>query len=101
MDENIIRFIKPLSKDEARKIISELAQKGAVILTGHSRERMTERDISFVQVLNCLMKGVVTEGPSTAKDGQKMTVERIAAGEPLTVVCVLRGDPDVLVVTVY
>lgn len=99
--KNILPFRQSLSVDEAKKYATQLAEEGKVILTHHARERMVERDVSFEQILNCLKKGIICEGPSGCKDGYKITMERMAAGEQLYVVCVLQFSFDALIVTVF
>lgn len=46
---------KKLNKEEARKLVTKLANEGRVILTSHARERLLERHIIFNDVLNVLL----------------------------------------------
>jgi hypothetical protein len=62
---------------------------------------MQKRRITRTQVDSCLLKGVITEGPSLdQKGGWRCTMTRLAAGEEieLSVAIVL---PRLLVITVY
>lgn len=46
---------KKLNKEQARKLVYKLAVSGKVILSGHARTRLIERNIIFNDVLNVLL----------------------------------------------
>lgn len=98
---NIVPLRKIPTVNEARNIARTLSQQGLVKLSGHAREKMAERDINFDQILTCLEKGIVAEGPYETFDGWKATFKRVAAGELLHVECVMQFTQKALIVTVY
>jgi hypothetical protein len=95
--------VKPfrLSADAALKRIRELAEDSRnVFITRHALQRMVERQITRLQVIECLLRGVVSEGPALDPHGNwKCTLRRFAAGQELEVVVALQGS--LIVITVY
>jgi len=90
-----------LSRSDAIKLVRELAADSANVgLTHHCRERMQERDITLRQILNCLQKGTVTEGPAIDKYGNwKMDIYR--AGDDLTCAVAIEWSSHLIVITVF
>lgn len=87
---------------EAEKIIRELAQAGQIIWTGHCKQRMKERGITTPQIINCLIKGRVTEPPFLVNEnggGYETRLEKGTAGDWLRVVVCLRFDQKIAIVT--
>ena len=74
-----------------------------VFFTRHALERMKQRTISDVQVLDCLRHGVIQRPPTEdANNGfLKCRMEHFGSARNLAVVVGLdRNDPDLLIVTV-
>lgn len=95
-----------MDRPKVQAMLAELAEDSAnVIVTHHAQERMDERGITWRQVVRCLAKGTITEGPAPdLKGGWKLTVEAISAGEPLAVVAAVTEDHQgnkAIVVTAY
>ncbi|DBA08415.1 TPA: DUF4258 domain-containing protein [Pseudomonas aeruginosa] len=86
----------PLSKRKALEIIREIAQtSGRVFYTKHARGRMQERCISMPDVMDCLEKGQITEGPFQPPNGSwQFTIAWFRAGSPLQVVGAIDTDED-------
>lgn len=59
--DNIVPLHQIPSKLEAEKIIKALTKKGKISWSTHCKERMEQRGITTPQIINCLMKGTVTE----------------------------------------
>jgi hypothetical protein len=80
-----------------------LAKEGLIGWTKHAKERMIERGISTLQVISCLMKGKITEGPVYTHEkggGYRITFDKICAGHSVRVVSVLSSIEKLLIVTV-
>lgn len=91
----------------AQQIIQEIVTDTAKVhFTHHARERMSERDITFREVINCLSKGNISEGParSIRKGTWEMTFKILSAGEQISVVVALDSDEQgnyIIVITVF
>jgi hypothetical protein len=74
-----------LSKQQALAVIREFARNSEnVIPVGHARQRMQQRRFTRRQMMICLQKGVVTEGPAINSRGHwQVNVTRLAAGEEM------------------
>lgn len=76
-----------------------------VFFTKHAQTRFEERDISTLDVLDCLRHGRVVEGPAqSAKGNWQFTVSRFCAGEVVTVAGALELDEAgdyIIVITAY
>lgn len=75
-----------LSGHAALRIIRTAAADSAnVFLTIHASVRMRQRNITMTQLLACLRKGRISEGPAkdVMKGGWKCTVEHYTAGEQI------------------
>ena len=99
-------ILAPLSGQMALKIIRDAAvDSSRVFLTHHANARMRERRITLTQVLRCLQKGRLTEGPApdAMKGGWKCTVEHYTAGEQVGVaVGIESAQADgIVVITVF
>ena len=68
-DSNVVPLMTVPSKAEAREMINELIELGHVDWDGHALEMMQKRDISTVNVLNCLQKGIITDNPYPVRLG--------------------------------
>lgn len=102
---NIVPLHKTPTKAEALKILRELTALGMVSLSKHARQRMMERKVNFPQILTCLAKGQITDGPVVANKngddgGYEITVERSTAGEYLRLGICLKFSQTAKVITV-
>lgn len=62
MADNVIPL--ELTAQHAQRLIKSLARDSAnVYFTEHAKKRMKQRHITNAQVLKCLSKGRITEGP--------------------------------------
>lgn len=61
----------------------------------HAKVRMVERDITMPDVMECLKKGQITEGPAQMPGGDwRFTISWFRAGSPLQVVGAIDVDTD-------
>ncbi len=100
---NIIPFPKVPSSSEAEKIIKQLVTQGKFSWSEHCKQRMKERKITTPEIINCLLKGRITETPffSHANGGGYETrMEKGTAGDWLRVVVCLKLSQKLLVITV-
>lgn len=96
---NVIAF-SPRAEVRVRKLVGE----GKIAWTKHAKERMKERGITIQQILNCLSKGRIIEGPfQTLREGggEEVTIEKMTAGEQLRVAACLKPNETVLVITAF
>lgn len=84
-----------LSAPKALRLIREVAQDSSrVILTDHARQRMRKRRINLPQVLNCLLKGQIDEGPALDIHGNwACSVRWRHAGDFIKVAVAIKHDP--------
>jgi hypothetical protein len=84
---------KRLTKDYAQRLVHQWAVNSDDVEfeKRHCLKRMRQRNISPRQVLDCLRKGVITEGPYVdQKSGEwKVNITRCPPGEELTCSVVL------------
>ena len=83
-----------LSAPQVLRLIREVAQDSfRVIVTDHARQRMRQRKINLVQVINCLLKGQIDEGPSLDTHGNWVcSVRWRHAGDFIKVAVALKHD---------
>jgi hypothetical protein len=66
---------------------------------------MRKRRITRTQVMRCLLRGEITEGPARSMKGNwEMRIETISAGNAIQVVAALErtdGEGHIVVVTTY
>ncbi|MCX2901322.1 DUF4258 domain-containing protein [Pseudomonas mandelii] len=86
----------PLSRQKARDIIREISTESQrVFYSRHARSRMIEREISMPDVMDCLRRGQITDGPYPAPGGDwRFTISWFRAGSPLQVVGAIDVDDD-------
>ncbi|MGY4493512.1 DUF4258 domain-containing protein [Pseudomonas sp. TE3610] len=86
----------PLPKQTALRMIRQIAlDSGRVVYTAHARQRMSEREITLPDVMECLSKGQITEGPAIMPKGDwRFTISWFRAGSPLQVVGAIDIDED-------
>jgi hypothetical protein len=97
-----------LSRPSALHLIREVAEKDTarVIFTNHALKRMRQRKITTMQVLACLRKGQIVEGPAPSIKGNwECKLRWQQAGDIVTVVVAIDQHPvtgeKVLIITVY
>ena len=86
------RFVRALAVDSAK-----------VFITEHARDRMQERGVTDLEVIECLRRGVIQRPPQLdRKTGHlKCRVEHFGPSRNLAVMAALDDlHPDVVVVTV-
>jgi Domain of unknown function (DUF4258) len=93
----------PLSRVKALALVREWSANSAhVQFSLHARKRMAQRHISPRVVLACLAKGHIVEGPSMNVHGDwEVALHFRHAGRTVHVVCALRIERRVMVITVY
>jgi hypothetical protein len=96
------RYPARISKHEALRIIRETAAESArVFLTHHAEKRLRRRKVTLQQVIECLLKGVIVEGPAPSlKGGWECAMERSVAGDHVKVAVVIDDDGDLIIKTV-
>ena len=92
-----------LSRPEALRVIRAIAADSAgIVLLGHARRRMKERGFSRADIIGCLQRGSITEGPfMNARGNWQVTMSRLAVGEEMQCVAAIDWATQVLVITVY
>jgi len=83
-----------LSAPKALRIIREVAQDSSrVILTDHAKARMQVRRINLPQVLSCLLKGQIDEGPALDIHGNwTCSLRWRHAGDSIKVAIAIKHD---------
>lgn len=104
-ESNVLAF--DLNKTRAEQLLREIAKDSArIVFTQHAKSRMDKRRITHTQVIRCLTKGHIIEGPARdIKGNWKMTLEILTAGTVVKTVAALDYDTTrqnyVIVVTVF
>jgi hypothetical protein len=92
---------------DAKRAVRKLAEADQIAFTDHAKIRDPARGklpLTREQVKNCLIHGVITEGPAQdikEPNGWKMRVTRLRDQEKHEVACVLVIDKHVLIITGY
>jgi hypothetical protein len=86
----------PLPKKKALEIIRELSEVSErIFYSPHAKARMIERGVNMPDVMDCLGKGQITEGPFQQPGGDwRFTISWFKAGSPLQVVGAIDIDDD-------
>lgn len=86
----------PLPKKKALEIIRELSEVSErIFYSPHAKVRMIERGVTMPDVMDCLGKGQITEGPFQQPGGDwRFTISWFRAGSPLQVVGAIDVDDD-------
>ena len=96
-----------LSPATALRIVGQLAKdSNKVFFVAHALMRMRQRKISRPQVLACLLRGGLIEGPAIdVKGNWRFTMRYVAAGDTVSVVVALdwqvQSSSHVLIITVF
>jgi len=98
---DIVKLTARLSAKDVKELIRELAKNGEISLSSHARDRMKERGITMMQVLNCLSKGEFLEVAYSHDygGGYIASLRRMVAGERIKVVVSLKLNKKLLVIT--
>ena len=101
----VLKFELPrpdkLSRQQAQDLIRSLAMEGRVVFTGHGKARKDQRTSSLA-VMTCLQKGFVRDDPYLSLRGDwRAEMNRVTAGNDLTVCVALDWGKKVIVVTTY
>lgn len=90
-----------LSATAAARVIAEMAADPArVIYSAHAEQRMLERGITPVEVLDCIKKGLITEGPFiNLRSSWQMRSTRKAHQRTLHVVSAIEWQERVVIIT--
>lgn len=102
MAENVVPLT--LTSAKALEIIRDAAaDSGRVIFTDHAQRRMRKRRITLAQVLTCLRRGVIVEAPywDSVHGTWPVTMERLTAGERVTVGMAIDLTKRVIIVTAF
>lgn len=92
---------------DAKRAVRKLAEADQIAFTAHAKIRDPARGkfpLTREQVKNCLMHGVITEGPTQdirEQNGWKMRITRLRDQEEHEVACVLIVEKHVLIITGY
>ncbi|MFI5021151.1 MAG: DUF4258 domain-containing protein [Alphaproteobacteria bacterium] len=85
-----------------RIIRSIAADSSRVVWLAHAKRRMRQRRITPAQAISCLKKGVIIEGPALDSKGYwRSTMQRLSAGEEVTVVVSFKSHDRALVISVF
>ena len=96
-----------MNKADAKKAVRKLAESDQIAFTLHAKLRNPAAGkfpLTREQVKNCLIHGVITEGPAPdikEADGWKMRITRLRETEQHEVACVLIVEKNVLIITGY
>lgn len=96
-----------MDRAAAKNAVRALALGDSIVFTLHAKKRSPAHGklpLTREQVKNCLIHGVVTEGPAPdlkEPNGWKMRITRVRDQEKHEVACVLIVDKNVLVITGY
>ncbi|HJT14810.1 MAG TPA: hypothetical protein VJ790_19460 [Dongiaceae bacterium] len=96
-----------MDKASAKNAVKALALGDRIVFTLHAKKRDPARGkfpLTREQVKNCLIHGVVTEGPAPdlkEPNGWKMRLTRLRDQERHEVACVLIVNRNVLIITGY
>lgn len=92
-----------LSKPKALSLVRELAgDSGNVIFSNHALRRMRQRRVTPKMVLQCLLLGMIVEGPVLGLKGTwELAIQRMAAGERLRVALAIDLPSRLIIITVY
>jgi hypothetical protein len=92
-----------LSRQQALAVIREFAKDSMdVFAVGHAMQRLKQHRFTRRQMMTCLQRGIITEGPALNSRGHwQVNVTRMAAGEEMTCVVVIEWDQRLVVRTVF
>lgn len=91
------------SRPKALGLVRELAKdSGKIVFMPHALKRMRQRHITAKMVSECLMRGVIVEGPVFSLKGTwELAMQRMAAGNKLHVALAIDLPSRLIIITVY
>jgi Domain of unknown function (DUF4258) len=92
-----------LSKAKALELVRSIAtDSGNVGFSQHALKRMRQRKVTPKEVLDCLLLGVIVEGPALNLKGDwELALQRMGGGRRLRVAIAIDVPKRVIVITVY
>ena len=92
-----------LTRPKALTLVRQLAaDSGNVVFVTHALRRMKLRKISPKEVIGCLLRGVIVEGPALGIKGTwELAMERTGAERRLHVALAIDLPKRLVVITVY
>jgi Domain of unknown function (DUF4258) len=92
-----------LSKPKSLALVRELAAvDGNVIFTLHALKRMRLRNVTPFEILQCLRKGVIVEGPALGVKGNwELALQRLGGNRKVRVAVAIDMPKRLIVITVY
>ncbi len=96
-----------MSANTALKIIKGLAIDSAnVFLIDHAKKSMKKRHITLSQIIQCLLKGAITEGPyrDIGSGNWRVRMEHYSSGQCIKVVAELMTNSNnekIIVITTF
>lgn len=103
--KNILSF--DMSANKTLKIIKALAIDSAnVFLIDHAKKSMKKRHITLHQIIQCLLNGVITEGPyrDIRSGNWRVRMEHYSAGQCIKVVAEImtnNNNEKIIVITTF
>jgi hypothetical protein len=89
-------LVEPISPPDARRLIREILQNGAVVFSRHAEEEMAKDNLTMVDVTNVLRGGVVDPG-ELEKGSWRY---RVRTGR-IAVIVAFRSETELRVVTAW
>jgi hypothetical protein len=92
-----------LTKDAALEMVRDLAKDSSNVVPQkpHCEEKMLKRRVTLRQVIECVRRGTITEGPfRNPKGNWQVNMTRHGAGEELTCTVAIIWAKRLLVITV-
>ena len=92
-----------VGRPQALAMVREIAsRKKGVAIVSHARTRLEQCGITRRQVMICLQRGSITEGPFLNNHGNwQVNVSRLAAGEQITCVVAIEWDRRLIVISAF
>lgn len=84
-------------------MVRELAaDSGNVVFVDHALKRMKQRKVSPKDIINCLLLGVIVEGPALGIKGNwELAMQRMGGGRKLRVALAIDLPSRLIIITVY
>ena len=102
------KIIQPeLTPHAALKTIKDLAKNtDNVFLIPHAKQSMKKRQITLSQIIECLLKGTITEGPyhEIGADNWRVRMEYFSSGQCIKVIAELitnDNNEKIIVITTF
>jgi hypothetical protein len=90
--------VKPIKLSDAsflKRLRGIAKDSSCIIVTGHAKKRMIQRQINLRQVIECLIKGRIVEPAHLTIQGDwKATLEHLYAGDVVKVAVAIETQED-------